>query len=349
MGAGATEEQHEAPRPESRSVPRPPPEFYRGLDGHIHRRPPSLYQRLRLLRRKAEGAKHTVILLLMLFVAGPAIEAGVMIYSRYGWSADPVELWLTALALLVPLSILVLAYYGARAVANRAFLRSHASCRETLRYTQLAMMVSDEQYWHQLFELQRESPWLKWAQVTPPQTLEQHLEFAAAYHAALLQLAGRPEPLNSNTVTRGNFSWHAGRPTCYVCGVLAAYGCSIFALVYDWAALSGMLAKGGRLAALCDYFLGDFEMLPPEQRAAESARGQIYRDSLALRRGLPAVAALEEYQRTAEYRTRFPLPPSEYTFADAMRDAALRSTKSSDPPEAAPRREAAPSDEAAAE
>lgn len=267
MGADSTEEQAEAPQPGPASVPQTPPQFYRGEGGRVRHRPlaakqgpPLLSERLVRLRKKAEGIKSTVVLLIMLmFVVGIALNVGFSLFSGYLRFAGASDYLIALLAILIPVGILLLGYYYARLVANRAFLRSHERCREALRYTQLAMMVTDEQYWHQLFELQRESPWLKWAQVTPPKTIEEHLEFAASYHSALVQLAARPGPLVANTVTRGNITWHAGKPACYVCGFLAGYGCSIFALVYDWYALSGMLAKAGRLAALCDFFLSDME------------------------------------------------------------------------------------------
>ena len=227
--------------------------------------------RLMRLRKRAlsvVSALTTLCLLLVLIqLIGYLQPLGAYWLSPNSPVVLPQSSWLALLAIPLVLGLTLAIWW----LLQSWLMRVRQRCRLELQYSQLSLMVVDDQFWHQLFELQRESPWLKWAVVAPPQTFEQHLEFAAAYHTALMQLAVRSRQLDNGSVSRGNFTWHAGRPWCYACGLLAA-GCGLLFLPYIALAVSGMLTKAGRLAALCDFFLGDLELLPAQQRAHDAAR-----------------------------------------------------------------------------
>jgi len=272
------------------------PEFYRGADGRIYRRPPSLQQRLQRLRRRAGNLHAQAVALVALPIClglAPAaayfLTAPLYSLGMYNTEAPPV--WFGAFLILA-----LLAYLGISSYAQHLFRRHHADCVQHLQHTQLGLMVADDQYWQQVFELERESPWLKWAVVAPPRSLERHLEFAAAYQLALEQVLSRQQTLDGSSIRRGNCLWHAGGPACIFGGLVSLISlagtpfcaCSLaVAPAYFWWGFNAVLAKAGRLAALCDFFLGELDYATDAQREAEVARIQAYRDRVARRRAPP--------------------------------------------------------------
>ena len=226
-----------------------PRTFYRGYDGHIHALPLPLAERLRWLRRRSytlyvqAAVLCDVFLGLLLFIA--------LLYLHFFAAEAPSALGLLALTLAAALIAVPLLLHRTMRLTWVRF-----NCQ--LYEKQLALMVADDQFWQQIFEQERNSPWLKWAQSVPPRSVEEHLVFAASYVEALVWLVGHPGGLRKAQVWRGNFSWHAGRPWCYACGL---FSCAIPLLNilaspgYLFCAANLMARKAGRIAALCDFFM----------------------------------------------------------------------------------------------
>jgi hypothetical protein len=265
----------------------PPDEFYRAYDGAIHRKPLMLYWRLTALRKKTTGAITTVTVIVSCIGSVFAQIGALWVYlgvlfggipgltRRYAGNpamAQAVELLIIAVALIIITGLMALLAYWAYRGAKGAFMRSYTRALTLIRDTPLAIVVADDQYWLDIFEMQRENPWLKWGVITPPKSIEQHLEFAAAYHSALHQIGKRFGKLEPKLITRGNCLWHAGTPACYGCPVgawvLSLFPCVLFSwiaqLIYIWYTASALLAKNGILAAFCDFFLdqADFSVCP---------------------------------------------------------------------------------------
>jgi hypothetical protein len=162
--------------------------FFRAADGKLHAMPLPLRARLAKLRRRsltlyiqAAVACDLILGLLLLLVLWILTYSGGQAADAVGWVA------LAGAAALV----------GVPAQLHRLMQSTWVRFNHQLYENQLALMVADDQFWQQIFERERDSPWLKWAQSIPPRSVEEHLLFAASYHEALAWLVGHPGSLRS--------------------------------------------------------------------------------------------------------------------------------------------------------